>query len=298
MDKLRAMASFVRIVDKGSLTAAAADLGVSLPSMVRTLAALERELGATLIARTTRRMHITDEGRQYLEHCHAILGHVQDAEALLHSRHAAPQGRLAVTASVGFGRRYVAPIANEFVERYPGVTVDLLFIDRVVNLVEEGLDAAVRIGHLEDSSLVAIPMGKMRRVVCASPAYLRKHGTPRKPEDLRVHRCVRFTGLAPRGEWHFRVNSRRIAIPVQTVINCNLADGAIEACAAGLGLGSFLSYMVAPLRQAGKLKYVLEEFENEPLPVHFVYPSSRIRSTAVRAFADICVTKLRQETFD
>jgi DNA-binding transcriptional LysR family regulator len=243
-------------------------------------------------------MHITDAGRQYLEHCRTILSQVQAAEGILQSRHAAPQGRLAVTASVGFGRRYITPIANEFIQRYPDVTVDLLFIDRVVNLVEEGLDAAVRIGHLGDSSLIAIPLGKMRRVVCASPAYFRKHGTPRRPEDLRAHRCIRFTGLSPRGEWPFRVNTRRVAIPVGSVLTCNVADGAIEACAAGLGLGSFLSYMVAPLKQAGKLQYVLEEFENESLPVQLLYPHARILSTAVRAFADLCVAKLRQEMFD
>jgi DNA-binding transcriptional LysR family regulator len=183
VDKLQAIASFVRIVDRGSLTAAAADLGVSLPSMVRTLASLERELGVTLLNRTTRRIHLTDEGRQYLAHCRTILGQVQEAEATLHSRRTAPRGRLAVTASVLFGRRYVAPIVSEFVQRHPEVTAELLFLDRMVNLVEEGLDAAVRIGHLADSSLVAIPLGEVRRVVCASPAYLRSHGLPRRPQD-------------------------------------------------------------------------------------------------------------------
>src|SRR5687768_15525421 len=156
MDKLRAMTGFVRIVDKGSLTAAATDLGVSLPTMVRTLAALERELGATLLNRTTRRLSLTDEGRQYLEHCRAILGTVQEAEAALHSRRAAPRGRLSVTASVLFGRRYVGPIMAEFLQRHPEVSAELLFIDRVVNLVEEGVDAAIRIGRLADSSLAAI----------------------------------------------------------------------------------------------------------------------------------------------
>src|SRR4051812_40263892 len=178
MDKLRAMAGFVRIVDKGSLTAAAAGLGVSLPAMVRSLAGLERELGATLLNRTTRRLHLTDEGRLYLERCRAILGQVQEAEATLHSRRAAPRGRLAVTASVLFGQRYIAPLMSEFLQRHPEVSGDLLFVDRVVNLIEEGIDAAVRIGHLPDSSLAAIPLGKVRRVVCASPAYLRDHGVP------------------------------------------------------------------------------------------------------------------------
>ena len=209
MDKLRAMASFVRIVEKGSLTSAAADLGMSLPSVVRTLAALERDLGATLLTRTTRRLNLTEEGRQYLGRCRIILGQVHEAEASFVTQRAEPHGRIGVTAPVMFGRRYVAAITNEFVQHYPAVTAELLFVDRMVNLVEEGVDVAVRIGRLADSSLVAVPVAHVRRVVCASPAYLRKHGTPRHPNDLREHRFVRFTGLAPRPEWHFRIGARR-----------------------------------------------------------------------------------------
>jgi len=197
MDKLQAMKTFVRIADKGGLTAAAQTLGASLPSVVRTLAGLERELGVRLFNRTTRRVHLTDEGAQYLERCRPILQAVEEAEALLTSRRPEPQGRLAVTAPVLFGRRYVAPIVAGFVERHPGVSADLLLVDRVVNLVEEGMDVGVRIGHLPDSSLVAIPVGTVRRVVCASPAYLRRHGTPRAPADLRAHRCVRFSAILP-----------------------------------------------------------------------------------------------------
>lgn len=298
MDKLRAMKGFVRIVENGSLTAAAADLGVSLPSMVRTLATLERELGVTLLNRTTRRIHLTDDGRRYLEHCRLILGHVQEAEAALRSRRTVPHGTLALTASVAFGQSYVASIVNQFLQRHPDVTVELLLINRIVNLVEEGFDAAIRIGHMDDSSLVAIPLTKVRRVVCASPAYLRRNGAPRRPEDLRDHRCVRFTGLAPRADWPFRVNSRRVAVPITNVLVCNQADVAIETCAKGLGLGSFLSYMVAPLRRSGGLQYVLEDFEVEPLPVQFVYPRSRILSATVRAFAELCVKKLQHATLD
>jgi DNA-binding transcriptional LysR family regulator len=287
MDKLRAMASFVRIVDRGSLTAAAAELGVSLPSMVRTLATLERELGATLLNRTTRRLHLTDEGRQYLDRCRAILGQVQEAEATLHSRRAAPRGRLAVTASVLFGQRYVAPLMNEFLKRHRDVSGELLLIDRVVNLLEEGIDAAVRIGPLPDSSLVAIPLGDVRRVMCASPAYLREHGTPRRLEDLREHRGVRLTGLT---------QPRKVSMA--SVLTCNQADAAIEACAGGLGIGAFVSYMVAPLVRAGRLKYVLGDLDGERMPVSFLYPQSRVLSPTVRAFADLCVTKLRGVRFD
>jgi len=296
MDKLRAIASFVRIVDRGSLTAAAEDLGVSLPSMVRTLAALERELGVTLLNRTTRRIHLTDAGREYVERCRTILGHVQEADAVLHSRRTAPHGKLAVTASVLFGARYVAPLINEFVLRHSQVRAELLFVDRVVNLVEEGLDAGVRIGRLRDSSLVALPLGSVRRVICASPAYLRAQGVPRRPEDVPAHRCVRFTGLAPLSEWTFRARARKFAIT--SVLTCNQPEVAIDACARGLGLGLFLSYMVAPLVKAGRLEYVLEDFEPEPLPVHLVYPHSRAVSPTVRAFADLCVKKFRRMQFD
>jgi len=292
MDKLRAMVSFVRIVDRGSLTAAAADLGVSLPAMVRTLALLERELGATLLNRTTRRLHLTDEGRQYLDRCRAILAEIQEAEAALHSRRAAPRGRLAVTASVLFGQRYVAPLMTEFLGRYREVRGELLFVDRVVNLVDEGVDGAVRIGHLPDSTLVAIPLGQVRRVVCASPAYLRARGVPRRPDELRAHVCVRLTGLAPHAEWTFRARPAKVA--VDSVLTCNQADAALDACAAGLGLGCFLSYMVAPLIRAGRLRYVLEDFEVEPLPVSFVYPQSRLLSPTVRAFANLCTERLRR----
>ncbi len=184
---------------------------------------------------------------------------------------------LGVTASVAFGQTYVAPIVNEFLALHPETTVEFLLVNRIVNLVEEGFDAAIRIAHLDDSSLISIPLAQVRRVVCASPAYLRRHGVPQRPEDLRAHQCVRFTGLAPHAEWPFRMNSRRIGVPVSNVLVCNEAAVAIDSCARGLGFGSFLSYMVASYRKSGRLKYVLEDFEIEPLPVQFIYPRSRIR---------------------
>jgi DNA-binding transcriptional LysR family regulator len=298
MDKLSAMATFVQIVDKGSLTAAAGGLDTSVPTVVRSLAALERHLGVRLLNRTTRRIHLTDEGAQYLERCRAVLSAVQDMEVSLTSRQAQPQGRLSVTASVLFGRRYIAPIASEFIRRYPDVTAELLFVDRVVSMIDEGIDVAVRIGHLRDSSLIAIRVGEVRRVVCASPQYLRRHGTPRTPAEISRHRCVRHTGLAPRSEWQFRVGRRKVSIPVNAVMTSNEIDSALGACTRGLGLGMFLSYQIAPARKAGDLKYVLEEFETEPLPVHVIYPHTRLLSTRVRAFVDECVRKLRLAGFD
>lgn len=298
MDKLLAMTTFVRIVEKGSLTAAAAALDTSLPSVVRTLAALERGLGVRLLNRTTRRIHLTDEGARYLERCRTILSAVQETEAALTSLRTELQGRLAVTASVLFGRRYVAPIVSDFLRRHPNVSADLLFVDRIVNLVEEGLDVAIRIGHLRDSSLVAIPVGQVRRVVCASPEYLQRRGVPRTPEDIRTHSCVRHTGLALRGDWNFRISRRTVTIPITAAISCNEIDSSLEACLSGCGLGMFLSYQAAPYRNQKKLRYVLEEFETEPLPVHVLYPHTRLLSTKVRAFVDECVKKLRLVAFD
>ena len=297
MDKFVAMNTFVRIVEKGSLTAAAAALDTSLPSVVRTLATLERDLGVRLLNRTTRRIHLTDDGAQYLDRCRTILSAMQDAEAALTSRRTEPHGRLAVTASVAFGRRYIAPIVSDFLRRYPLVSADLLFVDRIVNMVEEGIDVAVRIGQLADSTLIAVPVGKVRRVVCASPEYLQRRGTPRTPADVRAHSCVRHTGLALRGDWHFRVGRRMVTIPITAAISCNVIDSSLEACLSGLGLGMFLSYQTAPYRDAKKLRYVLEEFETEPIPVQVVYPQAKLVTSKVRAFVDECVSKLRQVPF-
>jgi DNA-binding transcriptional LysR family regulator len=298
MDKLLAMKTFVRIVETGSLTAAADTLDTSLPTVVRTLAALERDLGVSLLKRTTRRLHLTDEGTQYLERCRDILSALQEAEDNLVARRTEPMGKLSITASALFGRRYVAPIVFDFLRRYPKVNANVLFVDRVVNLIEEGMDVAIRIAHLKDSSLVAVSVGRVRRVVCASEEYLSRHGVPQVPEDIRKHICVRHMGLAPRNEWSFRVGNRHLSIPITSAITCNEIDSAVNACIDGLGLGMFLSYMVAPSRKAGQLRYVLEKFETEPTPVQVIYSSSKLLSNRVRLFVDDCVSKLRRVAFD
>jgi DNA-binding transcriptional LysR family regulator len=292
------MKTFARIVEAGSLTGAAESLDTSLPTVVRTLAALERHLGVSLLKRTTRRIHLTEEGTQYLEHCRDILSAIQDTEDVLVARRIEPIGKLNVTASALFGRRYVAPIVYDFLHRHPKVNAEVLFVDRVVNLVEEGIDVAVRIANLKDSSLVAIRVGAVRRVVCASEGYLRRHGVPRVPDDISKHACVRHTGLVPRSEWHFQVGDRQVAVPITSAITCSDIDTALNACIDGLGLGLFLSYMVAPDRKRGKLKYLLEKFETEPIPVQVVYPASRLLSNKVRLFVDECVAGLRNVSFD
>ena len=286
MDKLRAMATFVRIVDGGSLTAAAATLELSSPAVVRQLASLERALDVRLLNRTTRRIALTDEGRDYYARCKRILAEVEEAEAAAGSRRGAIRGELRITASVLFGRMHVAPLAAEFARLHRDVSMDLFLVDRVVNLLDEELDVGVRIGDLPDSSLVAVTVGAVRRVVCASPQYLRRAGTPRTPAELRMHACLRFGGLGASNDWTFRDGASRIVVPVKGPLSGNQADTMIEACADGLGIGMFLSYQVAPLVSTGRLALLLDDYLPPPVPVSIVYPHARFLPTRSRLFID------------
>jgi DNA-binding transcriptional LysR family regulator len=286
MDKLRAMTTFVRIVERGSLTAAASALALSNPAVVRQLAGLERALDVRLLNRTTRRMALTDEGREYYERCKRILGELEEAEAAAGNRRGAVRGELRVTASVLFGRMHVAPLAAEFARRHPEVAVDLFLVDRVVSLLDEGLDVGVRIGELADSSLVALPVGEVRRVICASPGYLRRAGTPRGPDALREHACLRFAGLGSTREWTFRAGARRVVVPVRGPLSANHADVLIDACVSGLGIGNFLSYQVAPLVASGRLVLLLTDDLPAPVSVSIVYPHARLLPARTRRFVD------------
>ncbi len=286
MDKLVAMRSFVAIVDHGSLTAAAAALDRSLPTMVRTLAALEEGLGTRLLRRTTRRMSLTAEGQGYVERCRRILGDIEEAEASVTRGQAEPRGRIRMTAPVLFGQMHVAPPLTEFLRRFDEVQVELMLLDRVVNLVEEGIDLAVRIAHLTDSSMVAVPVGRVRRVVCASPALLRAEGLPGHPRELSKRPCVRFLGINPGDSWSFQDAGREISVKTRGSFTCNQAAAAAQACAEGLGFGMFLSYQVEPLVRKGRLHLVLADFELPSLPVSLVYAQARLVSTRLRVLLD------------
>jgi DNA-binding transcriptional LysR family regulator len=294
MDKFRRMQTFVRIVEQGSLTAAARTLEVSQPSVVRLLAALEAELGVRLINRTTRRMALTDEGREYYERCRGILGAVEEAEARLRSRRAQPRGRLRLTAPVLFGRQHLAPVVNEFLARHPAMQVELLLLDRVVDLLEEGVDAALRIARLQDSTLVAVPLGQVRRVFVGSPALLKRLGRPQRPEDLKDAPCVSFTGMGPADEWTFERSGRALRVKVASVLVSNQVDAALAACEAGLGWGRFLSYQVEDALRAGRLKTVLPEESTGIIPMQIVYPHARLLSANLRAFLDFAAPRLRK----
>lgn len=285
MDKLHAMQTFVNIVDGGSLTAAARLSASSLPAVVRTLAALERHVGVRLLNRTTRRLSLTEEGKVYLESCRQVLAAVDDAELVLSAQQREPSGLLTITAPVLFGQMHVAPLVTRFVQRYDKINCSLMLFDRVVNLLEEGIDVGIRIGPLADSSLVAQPIGEIRRVVVASPTFLATNGVPAHPDDLLHANCLRFTEIG-RQAWVFRDGERQLSVPVSGNLLFNQGAPAIAACVAGLGFGTFLSYQVAPRVAAGELQIVLAEFELTPRPVNIVYPHARLLPSRTRVFVE------------
>jgi DNA-binding transcriptional LysR family regulator len=294
MDKLNAIEAFIRIVDAGSITAAANALDVSQPSMVRTLAALERDLGVRLLNRTTRRMSLTDEGRDYYERGRQIIAAVEDAQLSLSARRAMPRGRLRIASSVSFGRTFVAPVVAEFLAEYPEVTIELLLLDRVVDLVEEGMDLAVRVAKLPDSSMVAHAISEVHRVVVASPALIKSAGMPKLPADLRDKRCVSFTGVVSPGHWGFMQGNKQTQVPIKNALVTNQIDAAVHACVQGAGFGRFLSYHVLEQISAGKLVRVLKKFEGEAIPASIVYPFARHQSPNVRTFVSFAQPRLRE----
>jgi len=293
MDKLHAMTVFVQIVDKGSLTKAAESIGTSLPSVVRMLAALEDSLGVRLLNRTTRRISLTQEGRHYLARCRSILAEIDEAESELTSQRQELRGGLRVTAPMLFGHLHVTPIVSAFVRRYKNTSVELLLLDRVINVVEEGVDVAIRIGQLPDSSLIAISVGHIRRQVCASPEYLKERGIPQEPNDLIKHDCLRLTGLSPNAVWTFHHKGKIIPVPVTGQFVCNQAAATIDACVDGLGVSTFLSYQIASLVAQKKLCVILENYEPPPIPLSIVYPHAKLLSARVRVFSEWVAESLR-----
>jgi len=285
MDKLRAIKTFVQIADDGSLTAAAAALGLSLPAVVRSLAALEAELGARLFQRTTRRIALTREGRQYLARCRDILAAVAEADASLADEAQAPRGPLVVTAPVLLGQRVVAEFATRFVAANPGIRCSVQLLDRFVDLVDEGMDVGIRIGTLEDSSLVALRIGEVRQVVVASPAFLRRAGTPGHPSELRARPCIRLAAPVRPG-WAFQDAGRKLHVPVDGPLDFNHAGAALLACERGAGFGQFFSYQVQEAVQAKRLRVVLADFEPPRQPVSIVWPHARLLPARTRAFID------------
>ncbi|MDB5620912.1 MAG: transcriptional regulator, LysR family [Tardiphaga sp.] len=281
------MTTFVAVADLKGFAPAARKLGLSASAVTRYVAALEDRLGARLLQRTTRSVTLTDIGARYLERARRILGDVEEAESAAQAERTQPNGRLIVSAPVGFGRIHVTPLMSLYLQRYSNVSGELRLTDHLVNLVEDGVDAAVRIGHLADSSLVARVVGSMRRIVVASPDYLARRGTPKLPKDISAHDTIQFGGVAVPPEWRFVENGEDIRVAHTPRFTCNVADAAIWHAERGGGLTSVLAYQAAEALAAGRLKTVLSRFERPAMPIHIVYPTSRLLSAKVRAFIDL-----------
>lgn len=293
MDRLHEMEVFIAVADAGSFAKAAARSRVSPPAVTRAISSLEGRLGARLFNRTTRSLSLTETGTRFLESARRLLVDIDDAEKAAVGEAAVPQGRLTVTASVTFGRSTFAPIINEFLASHPRMIVSAMLTDRVVNLVEEGIDVGVRIGRLPDSTLVARNVGEVRRILVASPAYLRKRGAPAKPADLKLHSIIAFTGLMPNREWRYVEDGQAARVGVEPRLEINDATAALAAAEAGEGITIALSYMVADQLHDGRLMPILDSFTSPAVPVHLVYPQSRIVAPKLRAFIDFAAPRLQ-----
>ena len=294
MDRLHLINVFVAVVDVGGFAGAARKLGISPPAVTRAIGELEAHLGARLLTRTTRVVRVTEAGARYGEDCRRILAELAEADESVSGLHGAPRGRLTITAPVLFGALHVTPVVTEFLQRYPEVTAACWFLDRVVNLTDEGVDVAVRIGELPDSSLQAVRVGSVRRVICAAPSYLEAHGEPQQPEDLLSHTLISANAVTPAPEWRFKVDGETRSVRVLPRLLTTTNDSAIEAALGGFGLSRLMSYQVDELVRSGRLRRVLERFELAPLPVHLVHREGRHASHKARAFIDLALERLRE----
>lgn len=290
MDRWQAMRIFAKVAETESFAETARLLHMSAPAVTRAVAALEDLVGARLLVRTTRSVKPTEAGARYVEDCRRILADIAEAEAAAAGSYASPAGTLSVTASAMFGQMHVLPIMTEYLDLHPNMSGRTLFIDRPVNIIEEGIDVAVRIGHLPDSGFTAVKVGSVRRVICGSPAYFEKHGVPATPADLKHHRIAVSTSAWASPEWRFAGDQR---VTIDAALQCNTVEAAIATAKAGWGLTRNLHYQIGPSLLAGELQIVLSEFEEPPLPIHILHPEGRHAPAKVRAFVDLAVARLR-----
>jgi DNA-binding transcriptional LysR family regulator len=290
------MSILVAVVDSGSLSAAARRLGMPLATVSRKVAELEAHLKTRLLHRTTRQLSLTEAGSSYVAACRRILEEIGEAEREATGEYATPKGELVVTAPVVFGRLHVVPVIAQFLAHYPEIDISLVLTDRVVHLMDEHADVAVRIGELPDSTLMATRIGTVRRVVCASPAYLATRGVPARPSDLAGHECITFEALASLRAWVFGSGKSELSVPVRSRLAVNTAEAAIEAAIVGVGLIRVLSYQIADALRENALCVVLDTFEAAPLPVNLVHKGQTPLPLKLRAFLDFVTPRLRQRT--
>lgn len=293
MDRLTEMQIYVAVAECEGFAAAARRLGISPPVVTRAVADLEARLGVRLLNRTTRYVRATDAGQRYLDDARRVIAAADEADEAAIGVNSEPRGHLTVTAPVLFGRIYVMPAIVDYLQRYPAAEVSALFVDRVVNLLEEGVDVALRIGELGDSSFNALRVGRVRRVLCASPDYLARQGVPENPDALTGHSIIVATSLGANVEWRFMQDKMPWVVRIKPRLSVSSNDSAIEAAVRGLGIARLMSYQVAPEIDSGKLKILLSEYETAPVPIHIVHREGRYTSTKIRSFIDLMAEQLR-----
>ena len=294
MDRFDAMAVLLRVVEEGSLSAAGRRLGVPLTTVSRKISDLEGHLGARLLLRSNRSATLTQAGLSYVAACKRILSEVAEAELAASGAFTSARGELAITAPVVFGRLHVLPVVTEFLRAYPDIDIRLTLADRLLHLQDDHVDLAVRIGTLPDSSLMAVRVGAVRQVICASPDYLAAHGAPLAPDDLSRHRCITFTGLGNPDRWILNAGDVEKSVPIRSRLMVNTAEAAIDAALAGLGLTRVLSYQVAAAKSAGHLVAVLESCEPPAVPISLVIDGQGALPLKLRAFLDFAGPRLRE----
>jgi DNA-binding transcriptional LysR family regulator len=297
MDRLEAMSAFLAAVEAGSLSGASRKLGMPLATLSRKVSELETHLRTRLLTRTSRRLILTDAGRSYVAACKRILDDVREAERAAAGEYSAPRGELIITAPIVFGRLHVLPVVLEFLKTYPEIDVHLTLADRVINLQEDHVDLAVRIGELPDSSLVAMRVGSIGRVVCGSSAYFAERGTPKRPNELSKHDCITFNGLTSPEAWIFPSGKGNISVAVHSRLIVNTAEAAIDAAIAGLGITRVLSYQVADAMRTGALVLALRDFEPPPVPVSLVHAGQGRLALKLRAILDFAAPRLKARLY-
>jgi DNA-binding transcriptional LysR family regulator len=294
VDRLDAMSVLLAVVDSGSLSAGARRLGMPLTTVSRKVAELETHLRTRLLNRSSRQITLTEPGQSYVAACRQILEDVREAERTAAGEYSTPKGDLAITAPIVFGRLHVLPVALDFLRAYRDVDVRLVLADRPLNLLEDHVDLAVRIGALPDSSLVATRVGSIRSMLCASPRYFAERGKPKRPAELAAHDCVTFQGLSAPQTWTFAKGKSDLTVAIHSRLIVNTAEAAIDAAIAGAGITRVLSYQIAEARRAGALDIALEDFEPAPWPVSLIYPGQGRLPLKLRAFIDFAVPRLKE----
>lgn len=293
MDRVECLTAFVKVAEQTSFAEAARRLNRSPAAVTRAVAELEERLGVRLLNRTTRAVTVTEAGQLFLAGAKRVLADLEDIEQAAAGQGHVAVGELRITAPIVFGRLHVLPVVTEFLQDFPSVSVRLFLTDRPTDLVEEGFDVALRIGMLADLSAIATRVGTVRRTVVAAPSYLARHGTPNRPDDLAAHDLVAFVGLSDSLRWPFRYKSQETVVMIAPRLIVNTAEAAIDAAKRGLGVTRVLSYQARASLADGTLISLLQDFEDEDLPVHVLYPGGRHPPPKLRAFLDFAVPRLR-----